>query len=103
MKTITESIGIGARVCFAWRGYEEKPFWYSTDLSELHALGLSPSHDKLFVQKGVVIDFGNEGKGRVADVQVEVGDEYHAQGTSFRNHGEDFPFTLDVIFVVENV
>lgn len=103
MKTVVESVGIGTRVCFAWKGYEDKPFWYSTDLSELHKLGLKPEHNKLFMQKGVVADFGNEGKGRIVEVEVEIGDEYLVEGTSFRGHGGDFPFTLDIIFVVEEV
>jgi hypothetical protein len=103
MKKVTEPVGIGARVCFAWKGYEDKPFWYSTDLSELHKLGLKPDHDKFFMQKSVVVDFGDQGKGRIIDVDVEVGDVYLVQGTSIRGHGEDFPFTLDVIFVVEEV
>jgi hypothetical protein len=103
MKKVTESVGIGARVCFAWKGYEEKPFWYSTDLSAIYKLGLKPDHDKLFIQKGVMVDFGSEGRGRIVEVQAEVGDEYLVQGISIRGHGKDFPFTLDVIFVVEKV
>jgi hypothetical protein len=103
MKLIDESVGIGARVCFAWKGYEDKPFWYSTDLAELHKLGLKPEHDKFFMQKGVVVDFGVERKGRIVEVAVEIGDEYLVEGTSFRGHGKDFPFTLDVIFIVEEL
>lgn len=96
-------MSIGTRVCFAWQGYEEKPFWYSTDLSQLHKLGLQAKDNKFFLQKGVVVDFGNEGKGRIVEVEVEVGDEFLVDGISSRAHGEDFPFTLDVIFVVEEI
>lgn len=55
------------------------------------------------MQKGVVVDFGDQGKGRINEVEVEVGDVYLVQGISIRAHGDDFPFTLDVIFVVEEV
>lgn len=103
MKKVTDSVGIGTRICFAWKGYEEKPFWYSTDLSAIHKLGLKPDHDKLFMQKGVVVDFGDEVKGRIVEVDVEVTDEYLVQGPSIRGHGRDFPFSIDVIFIVEKV
>lgn len=55
------------------------------------------------MQKDVLVDFGDQGKGRIIEVEVELIDEYFVEGTSFRGHGKDFPFPLMLFLLLTNL